>query len=143
MPFFDKLEAAIARNQSLLFVGLDPNPEMLPDRYGGSENSTVSGLYDWLCWVIAETADLVCAYKPTLGFYQALGPAGLELLLQVLQQIPPDIPIILDAKYSDLNTSSLMAHTVFADWQVDAITLNPYAGQDSLESAIFLPDTAG
>lgn len=140
MPFFDKLEAAIAGNQSLLFVGLDPNPEMLPEPYGGAENSSISGLYDWLCWVIAATANSVCAYKPTLGFYQALGPEGLELLFRVLQQIPSDIPVILDAKYSDLNTSTLVAHTVFADWQVDAITLNPYAGQDAVAPFLVYPD---
>ena len=133
MNFFDKLDAAIARNQSLLFVGLDPNPEIMPERYcSGEDTSIINGLQNWLQFLIEETSDLVCAYKPTLGFYQALGVPGMELLQQTLQAIPSHIPVILDAKYSDLNTSTVFARTVFEEWQVDAITLNPYAGQDQV-----------
>jgi uridine monophosphate synthetase len=82
MNFFDKLNAAIARNQSLLFVGLDPNPEMMPTRYYSSEDKEdiISSLSKWLQFLIAETADLVCAYKPTLGFYEALGVEGMNYL---------------------------------------------------------------
>lgn len=133
--FFDKLETAIARNNSLLVVGLDPNPEMMParDRFAFSDNPNAlirKGLRDWLLWVIEQTYETVCAYKPTLGFYEALGGPGLELLVEVLQAIPDPIPVILDAKHGDLNTSSVMAQTVFENWQVDAVTLNPYSGQD-------------
>jgi len=144
MNFFDKLNAAIARNQSLLFVGLDPNPEMMPGRYCSKEDtkSIISGLWDWLQYQIAETADLVCAYKPTLGFYEALGVQGLELLQQTLLAIPAHIPIILDAKHSDLNTSTIFAQTVFAQWQVDAITLSPYAGQDHVAPFLVYPSRA-
>lgn len=135
MSFFDKLEAAIARNNSLLVVGLDPNPEMVPERYclttnGNRATQGRRGLQDWLLWIINQTQAHVCAYKPTLGFYEALGAPGLELLGTVLQAMPDDIPVILDAKHSDLNTSSVVAQTVFDRWQVDAITLNPYCGQD-------------
>lgn len=124
MSFCEKLNAAIARNQSLLFVALDPNPEMLPHRY--------DSIWDWLQAIIAETADYVCAYKPTLGFYQALGSEGFQLLSQVLAAIPQHIPVILDAKHGDLNTSTVFANTIFEKWQVDAVTLNPYAGQDCI-----------
>ncbi len=68
--------------------------------------------------------------NPRWAFYAALGAPGLELLQSVFQAIPPHIPIILDAKHGDLNTSSLFAQTVFTQWQVDAITLTPYSGQD-------------
>jgi len=72
MNFFDKLNAAIARNQSLLFVGLDPNPEMMPARYCSVEDteSIIPG-WDWLQYQIAQTANLVCAYN--LGFLRSLG----------------------------------------------------------------------
>ncbi len=142
--FFDKLNAAIARNQSLLFVGLDPNPEMMPGRYCSKEDtgSIISGLWDWLQFIIAQTADLVCAYKPTLGFYEALGTQGLELLQQTLAAIPAHIPIILDAKHGDLNTSTVFARTVFEDWHVDAITLSPYAGQDQVAPFLVYPSKA-
>ncbi|MGF1481178.1 MAG: bifunctional orotidine-5'-phosphate decarboxylase/orotate phosphoribosyltransferase [Cyanophyceae cyanobacterium] len=130
MSFFEKLTKAIARNQSLLVVGLDPNPEMLPQRYGANENDRLACLQDWLYSVITQTGDRVCAYKPTLGFYQALGTPGLELLSAVLQLIPAAVPVILDAKHGDLNTSTAFAQTAFEQWQVDAITLSPYSGQD-------------
>jgi uridine monophosphate synthetase len=140
MNFFDKLNTAISQNQSLLFVGLDPNPEMIPNRYQSSD--LITGLENWLQFMIAETADFVCAYKPTLGFYQALGVPGLELLIRTLNSIPAHIPIILDAKHSDLNTSSIFAHSIFTDWQVDAVTLSPYVGQDHVAPFLVYPDKA-
>lgn len=138
MNFFDKLNAAIARNQSLLFVGLDPNLEMMPSRENTA--SIIADLSDWLQLLISQTSDLVCAYKPTLGFYQALGVPGLELLDRTLKAIPAHIPVILDAKHSDLNTSSIFAQTIFRDWQVDAVTLSPYAGQDGVAPFLVYPD---
>lgn len=130
MNFFDKLNSTILQNQSLLFVGLDPNPEMMPSRYESQD--MMAGLESWLQFIIAETADSVCAYKPTFGFYEALGIPGLELLHKTLTAIPKHIPIILDAKHSDLNTSTIFARTVFTEWHIDAITLSPYTGQDHI-----------
>lgn len=144
MSFFDKLNEAIARNQSLLFVGLDPNPEMMPAHQpnGDEIENLVEQLGDWLQFVIDETADYVCAYKPTLGFYTALGSAGLDLLERTLSAIPKHIPVILDAKYADLNTSTLVARTAFEQWQVDAVTIAPFAGQDQVASFLMYPDKA-
>jgi uridine monophosphate synthetase len=142
MNFLDKLMAAVQRSQSLLFLGLDPNPEMMPLTTARQTDTDLQALRDWLEQVIAASADHVCAYKPTLGFYLALGSAGLELLQQVLRQIPPEIPIILDAKHSDLNTSTILARTVFQTWGVDAITLNPLAGQDLVAPFLVYPDKA-
>jgi uridine monophosphate synthetase len=129
MNFSDKLSSAIARNQSLICVGLEPNPEVIPAQYSGKEHN-IDRLWDWMQFTIESTANHVCAYKPTLGFYLALGAPGLELLIRLLNAIPDEIPIILDAKHSDLNSSTVLAQTVFEQWQVDAITLNPYVGQD-------------
>lgn len=144
MNFFDKLNGAIARNQSLLCVGLDPDPEAFPKRYGTWESvsSHLWGLQEWLQFLIAETADSVCAYKLTLEFYQVLGSPGLKLLRQTLAAIPPDIPIILDAEHSSTNTSAIFAQTIFVNWQVDAVTLNPYAGQDEVVPFLVYPDKA-
>jgi uridine monophosphate synthetase len=152
MHFLNKVEAAISRNSSLLVIGLDPNPELMPARYrvrdaSPEENrcnrdALIQGLQDWLQWVIAQTTDLVCAYKPTLGFYQALGSAGWDVLQAVLSTIPADIPVILDAKHSDLNTSSLIAELAFTQWQVDAITLNAYSGQDLVAPFLVYPGRA-
>ena len=144
MNFFEKLNEAIARNQSLLIVGLDPNPEMIPSRYckPEGEGSSIDGLWEWLQFIIAETQDLVCAYKPTFGFYKALGAPGLELLDKTIAAIPPHIPIILDAKHGDLNTCTVFARTVFTEWQIDAITLNPYPGQDQVAPFLVYPGKA-
>lgn len=152
MHFLDKLATAVVRNNSLLVVGLDPNPELMPARYGvrtaapleqESKNGTlIDNLWDWLQGVITQTTDLVCAYRLTLGFYEALGAAGLQLLERVLNMIPPQIPVILDAKHSDLNTSTLLARMVFTEWQVDAITLNPYMGQDLVAPFLVYPGKA-
>jgi uridine monophosphate synthetase len=133
MSFFEKLNAAIAQNQSLLVAGLDPNPEMMPTRYLDSQrNDSIDQFWDWLQFIIAETSDLVCAYKPTFGFYKSLGAPGLELLHKTLSAIPPHIPIILDAKHGDPNTSTVFAHTAFEQWQVDAVTLSPFSGEEHI-----------
>lgn len=138
MSFFEKLNNAIAFNNSLLVVGLDPNPEMMP-RCNRSED-TIENLWHWLEFIIQETSNCVCAYKPTLGFYQALGRDGMELLDRVLNAIPKDIPVILDAKHGDLNTSTVFARTIFEEWQVDAITVSPYSGQDHIAPFLVYPD---
>jgi uridine monophosphate synthetase len=151
MHFLSKLEAAINCNSTLLVVGLDPNPELLShqdNRDAASEGNSfnqdtlIGELRNWLYWVITQTAHLVCAYKPTLSFYQALGSAGLDLLQDVLSAIPSHIPVILDAKHSDLNASSLIAKLVFTQWNVDAITLSAYPGQDLIAPFLVYPGKA-
>ncbi|AFY84817.1 bifunctional orotidine-5'-phosphate decarboxylase/orotate phosphoribosyltransferase [Oscillatoria acuminata] len=142
--FSDKLQTAIERNNSLLCVGLDPDPEALPSRFGTPNNpaTVIAHLTDWLHFIIAQTSELVCAYKPTLGFYTALGAEGLNLLPQILQAIPRCLPVILDVKHSDLNSSTVFAQTIFERWQVDAVTLSPYPGQDLAAPFLLYPDKA-
>ncbi len=142
--FSDKLQSAIERNNSLLCVGLDPDPEALPSRFGTQDNpeTLMAQLRDWLHFIIAQTAELVCAYKPTLGFYTALGAPGMELLHKILQAIPSRLPVILDVKHSDLNSSTVFAQTIFERWQVDAVTLSPYPGQDLAAPFLLYPDKA-
>ena len=145
MNFFAKLNKAIAQNKSLLVVGLDPNPEMLTRRGNGETDkidNLIGNLQAWLEWVIEQTSDRVCAYKLNLGFYQALGVSGLELLDRILEKIPAHIPVILDAKHGDLNTSTVFAQTIFEQWQVDAVTLSPYAGQDHAAPFLVYADKA-
>jgi uridine monophosphate synthetase len=142
MNFFETLTTAIASRNSLLIVGLDPNPEMLMPRERAQPITAafLQEAREWLSWVIAATVDHVCAYKPTLGFYQSLGPAGLALLLELRSMIPAEIPLILDAKHSDLNSSSAVARVVFGEWGCDAISLSPFAGQDLAAPFLLYPD---
>jgi uridine monophosphate synthetase len=133
MGFFIQLTDAIAARQSLLVTGLDPNPEMLQSwaaRRGLAGRSFLSQARHWIKTVIEATAPHVCAYKPSLGFYQALGPVGLELLLEVRDLVPRELPLIIDAKHGDLNSSSALAQYLFKELAADAVTLSPLAGQD-------------
>ena len=145
MGFFVQLTDAIASNQSLLVTGLDPNPEMLQNwsfRRGMAGRSFLSQARHWIKAVIEATAPHVCAYKPSLGFYQALGPVGLELLREVRELVPLDIPLIVDAKHGDLNSSSALAHYLFRELGADAATLSPLAGQDIAAPFLLYPDKA-
>jgi uridine monophosphate synthetase len=143
MNFKTKLDRAIADNNSILVVSLDPNPEMLPARYDESSNhKLLNRLERWLRDIVIATFNQVCAYKLNLGFYQALGSEGFQLLPQILNIIPQYLPIILDAKHADLNSSSVFAETIFQQWGVDAVTLSAYPGQDLVAPFLVYPDKA-
>ena len=145
MSFFVQLTDAIAERQSLLVTGLDPNPEMLQSwaqRHGMGGRSFLSQARHWIKTVIEETAPHVCAYKPSLGFYQALGPVGLELLLEVRDLVPRELPLIVDTKHGDLNSSSALAHYLFKEFGADAVTLSPLAGQDIAAPFLLYPGKA-
>jgi len=145
MGFFVQLTEAIAERQSLLMTGLDPNPEMLQSwaqRRGMANRSFLSQARHWIKAVVEETSPHVCAIKASLGFYQALGPLGLELLLEVRDLVPRDLPLIIDAKHGDLNSSTALAHYLFKDLGVDAVTLSPLAGQDIAAPFLLYADKA-
>lgn len=141
MNFFDKLIARIERNQSLLYVALDPNFESQSFKNNESQQ-TLEQWKEQLKSVIAQTVDVVCAYKLTLGFYQAWSWQGIQMLEQIVQFIPSDLPIILDAKYSDINSSNLFAQLIFEQWKIDACTVSAYAGLDQLTPFLVYPDKA-
>jgi len=145
MGFFVQLTDAIADRQSLLVTGLDPNPEMLQSwaqRRGMAGRSFLSQARHWIKAVIEATAEHVCAYKPSLGFYLSLGPVGLELLREVRELVPLEIPLIVDAKHGDLNSSSALAAYLFRDLGAGAVTLSPLAGQDIAAPFLLYPERA-
>lgn len=122
--FAEKLLAASRKNRSLLCVGLDPDPALMPK----------AGLVEFTTAIIEATKDLVCAYKPNMAFFEALGLEGLRGLERTLAAIPGDIPVIGDAKRSDIgSTAKAYAKALFEVWRFDAATVNPYLGRDSLE----------
>ena len=123
MGFFQKLARAVARNDSLLCVGLDPDLERLP--------LGADGVAAFQRVIIEATADLVCAYKPNLAFYEALGQPGLEALRDTLAAVPSDVPVIGDAKRGDVaHTARAYARAMFDHWGFDAVTVSPYLGAD-------------
>ncbi|SKB14326.1 Bifunctional enzyme PyrF/PyrE (Includes: Orotidine 5'-phosphate decarboxylase; Orotate phosphoribosyltransferase) [Planktothrix sp. PCC 11201] len=148
MNFFNQLLAAIEQQNSLLYVALEPDPDshifetVNCEGIDGDSADILEQWQNWLGFVIRETAEFVCAYKLSLGFYLSLGIPGLKLLEKILKVIPPNIPIILDAKYSDLNSSTAFARFVFEDLKVGACTLTPYAGLDQVAPFLVYPDQA-
>ncbi len=125
MDFMAKLRGAMQRHRSLLCIGLDPDPSRLPEGVS---------VPDFNRAIIDATADLVCAYKPQLAFYEALGEEGHRALRDTIKHIPDDIPIIADAKRNDIgNTAAAYARAIFDYLGCDAVTVNPYLGHDSLE----------
>lgn len=131
MNFIAKLESAQQKNNSLLCVGLDPDSERLPQSCRRSDTPFLN----FNRALIEATADLVCAYKPQIAHYAAVG-AEAELLATIsyIRENHPDIPVILDAKRGDIgSTAEKYALEAFARYQADAVTVNPYLGGDSLE----------
>ena len=120
MPTFtEKLLAASRRNGSLVCVGLDPDPALMPEVDVATFNRRI----------IEATSDLVCAYKPNLAFYEALGMAGLRALEETLKAIPHNIPVIGDAKRGDIgSTAKAYARACFEVWGFDATTVNVFGG---------------
>src|SRR5947199_10459415 len=98
MGFVEKLVAAIERNNSRLCVGLDPTIDGLPE---GLERSP-AGVLAFNRALIDATADLVCAYKPNLAFYEALGAQGCRVLEAPIRAAPAGIPVIADATRADI-----------------------------------------
>lgn len=129
MSFMDGLRATSARNRSLLCVGLDPDLQRIPAALQGRTDPLFA-----FCAAIAEaTADLACAFKPNIAFFEADGPAGIATLQRLIAAMPRDVPVILDAKRGDIgSTASAYARAVFEQLGADAVTLSPYLGGDAL-----------
>lgn len=127
--FAEKLRAAQDANRSLLCVGLDPDPARFPDVVGKSPDSIVA----FNRAIIDATSDLACCYKPNLGFYLSYGALGVDALAQVRRDVPAQIPVLLDAKFGDMDITSVgYARAAFETWNFDALTVNPFLGHDAL-----------
>ena len=128
MNFVEKLLKAAHTNRSLLCIGLDPDPKMMPANVGIIEFNRA---------IIEATSDLVCAYKPNLAFYETLGEEGFRALEGTIACVPDSIPTIGDAKRGDIgNTARAYAKSLFEMFGFDAATVNPLLGYDSLEPFI-------
>jgi len=132
--FFSALQSRAQSIDSLLCIGLDPHPSDLPAATAGAAK-------EFCLRLIEATAPLAAAFKPNAAFFEALGPDGWKALQEVIEAIPEDIPVILDAKRGDISsTAEAYAHSAFDLLGANAITLNPYLGYDSLQP--YLADPA-
>ncbi|MBN2391052.1 MAG: orotidine-5'-phosphate decarboxylase, partial [Anaerolineae bacterium] len=131
--FIDKLNEAITRNNSLLCVGLDPDASKFPADFQ-PDAPTVARVKAFCLDIIAQTADLVCCYKPNSAFFEQYGAAGGEVLHEVIVAChAADVPVLLDAKRGDIgSTAKAYARAVFDELDADAVTVSPYLGQDSI-----------
>ena len=129
MPFLDKLAASMRTRDSILCIGLDPEPSLIPASLGRGPQAALR----FLRRIVRATSDYACCYKPNLAFYERYGSAAFDVLGLTLQAIPDDIPVILDAKRADVpNTSEAYADALFDSFHADAVTVAPYLGTDSI-----------
>ena len=131
MSFLDRLRAAERSNQSMVCVGLDPEPARFP----GAMRGDASRIFDFCAAIVEATADLVIAFKPQIAYFAAHRAEGqLERLMAHMRQVAPGVPVILDAKRGDIgSTAAQYAVEAFERYGADAVTLSPFMGFDSVE----------
>ena len=131
MNFIDKLHAAERAHQSLLCVGLDPDPAKLPGAWRGRPDH----IFEFCARIVDATADLVIAFKPQIAYFAAhRAEAQLERLMDHMRANAPAVPIILDAKRGDIgSTAEQYAIEAFERYGADAVTLSPFMGFDSVQ----------
>jgi orotidine-5'-phosphate decarboxylase len=149
--FNERLRRRWQEARTLLCVGLDGEIERMPEQFrrglAPSEANTSSpaeherrietALTEYHTAIVEATADLVCAFKPNIAFYEQHGPAGMRALIAIIVYIQkkyPEIPVLLDAKRGDIgSTSQAYARALFDIYSADAVTAQPYLGYDALE----------
>jgi orotidine-5'-phosphate decarboxylase len=131
MTFTEQILAAERRNDSLLCVGLDPEPAKFP----GAWKNDAGRILDFCAAIVDATKDLVLAYKPQIAYFAAHGAEGaLQALIGHIRSVAPDVPVILDAKRGDIgSTAEQYAREAYERYQADAVTLSPFMGYDSIE----------
>ena len=131
MNFLELLAHAEQRNQSMLCVGLDPEPTRFPGALCGDSRR----IYDFCAAIVDATADLVIAFKPQIAYFAAhRAEDQLERLMAHIRRAAPQVPVILDAKRGDIgSTAEQYAMEAFERYGADALTLSPFMGFDSVQ----------
>lgn len=137
MSFIARLQAAERLNDSLLCVGLDPEPARFPAPWTGDAGR----IFDFCARIVDATKDLVLAFKPQIAYFAAhRAEDQLERLMAHIRRVAPDVPVILDAKRGDIgSTAEQYAREAFERYQADAVTLSPFMGFDSVEPYLRWP----
>jgi orotidine-5'-phosphate decarboxylase len=131
MNFRQQITAAQALNDSMLCVGLDPEPARFPLAWRGD----AARIYDFCAAIVDATHDLVIAFKPQIAYFAAQRAEDqLEKLIAHIHRVAPQVPVILDAKRGDIGaTAGQYAREAFERYKADALTLSPFMGYDSIE----------
>lgn len=138
MNFIQQLQAAETLNDSMLCVGLDPEPSKFPGGWKGDAGR----IYDFCAAIVDATKDLAIAFKPQIAYFAAhRAEDQLERLMAHIKRVAPHVPVILDAKRGDIgSTAEQYAKEAFERYQADAVTLSPFMGFDSIEPYLRYPD---
>ena len=135
MTFKDKLRASVKETGSTLCVGLDPNLDLLPQTVKQQFDTPEEQVSYFCKLVIDYTAEYCAAYKPNLAFFEALGKNGLAVFEDVIRHVPEGKIVIADAKRGDISsTADHYKKAYFDEFQVDAITINPLMGFETLKA---------
>jgi orotidine-5'-phosphate decarboxylase len=138
MKFTEMLAGAERRHDSLLCVGLDPDPAKFPPPW----QDDARRIFDFCRAIVDATHDLVLAFKPQIAYFAAQRAEDqLERLIAHIRQVAPEVPVILDAKRGDIGqTAAQYAREAFERYRADALTLSPFMGFDSIEPYLAYPD---
>ncbi|HOL65093.1 MAG TPA: orotidine-5'-phosphate decarboxylase [Accumulibacter sp.] len=138
MTFIDTLHTAWRERDSLLCVGLDPDPARFPVFL----QQQPAAIFEFCRQIVDATADLVCCFKPQIAYFAAQrAEEQLTALIAHIHMKHPGIPVILDAKRGDIgSTAEQYAREAFERYAADAVTVNPYLGRDSVEPYLAYAD---
>ena len=140
--FAERLARAQHSSGSLVCVGLDPDPAKMPKDLAEEHPAAGPPLYAFNRRIVDATAGIAAAYKPQIAFYSALGAEDqLTLSIRYIRERAPAALVILDAKRGDIgNTAEAYAREAFDRYGADAVTVNPYMGEDSIRPFLARPD---
>ena len=130
LGYLERLAARTARTGTVLCLGLDPDPQALPEGF----SRDVDGIEAFSRLLIEACLPSAAAIKPNLAFFEAFGPEGLAALERLRALVPADVPFIADAKRGDIgSTAARQAAALFDRLGADAVTVNPYLGGEAIE----------
>ncbi|MEE4607850.1 MAG: orotidine-5'-phosphate decarboxylase, partial [Desulfobacteraceae bacterium] len=144
--FFERVEARARQIDSLLCIGLDPHEEDLPAHSSllvrsARDIQMARAAQEYCIKLIELTSPYAVAFKPNIAFFEQYGARGIAALQEVIAAIPAKIPVILDGKRGDIASSAAAyASAAFVSFETDALTVNPYLGQDAIEPFLANPE---
>jgi orotidine-5'-phosphate decarboxylase len=135
--YLERLAARSAATGTVLCVGIDPDPAGLPDGFP----TTLAGVERFARLIVEATLPVAAAVKPNLAFFEAHGSAGMAVLERLRALVPPDVPFIADAKRGDIgSTAAMQSVALFDSLGADAVTVNPYLGEEAISPLLGRPD---
>lgn len=127
--YLERLGARSRATGTVLCIGLDPDPDALPDGF----TPDLAGVERFAELILEAASPVAAAVKPNLAFFEAFGSAGLAALERLRARIPADIPVVMDAKRGDIGTTATrQAVALFDALGADAVTVSPYLGAEAI-----------